>query len=156
MYRRLFVSVNPLHARHVREVMSRVVEPNTRTHYGRVGSGGARRGGWAGRARQDGAPTGLFTQDTTVPHVHQGIEAHCPEHFFGRTNMGNPMLTVGRTKRAVDRRLIRSLLAIYPRFTVRKKRLFVLGCWPMNRCLFVFVNFFHARHVREWKNTTTG
>ena len=36
MYRRLFVSVNSFHARHVREL---IVESKTRTHYGPVTSG---------------------------------------------------------------------------------------------------------------------
>ena len=67
------------------------VETKTRTHYGRVGSRGAQRGGWARRARQDGTPTGFSAQDTTVPRVLQGIEDNCPEHLLGSTNKGNPM-----------------------------------------------------------------
>ena len=67
------------------------VESKTRTHHERVGSGGARWGGWAGRARQDGTPTGLSAQDTNVPRALQGIEDNCPEHLFGSTNKGIPM-----------------------------------------------------------------
>ena len=67
------------------------VEFKTRTHHGWVVSGGARRGGWAGRARQDGTPTCLFAQNITVPRALQGIENKFPEHPFGSTNKGNPM-----------------------------------------------------------------
>ena len=67
------------------------VESKTRTHHGRVGSGGAQRGGWTRRARQDGTPTGFSAQDTTVTRVLQGIEDNCPEHLFGSTNKRNPM-----------------------------------------------------------------
>ena len=70
---------------------TRFVESKTRKHHGRVGSGGARRGGWAGRARQGESPTGLIAQDTTVPRALQGIEDNCPEHLLGSTNKGNPM-----------------------------------------------------------------
>ena len=81
---------------HVRELKksarySILVESKTRTHHGRVESGGARRGGWAGRARQDGTPTCLFAQDTTVPRALQGIEDNRPEHLFGSANKRNPM-----------------------------------------------------------------
>ena len=68
-------------------ITCRIQNPDTP----RVGSGGARRGGWAGRARQDWTPTGLFAQDTTVPRALQGIEDNCPEQLFGSTNKGNPM-----------------------------------------------------------------
>ena len=30
-----------------------------------------------------------------------------------------------------------------------RRPLFVPGCWPVDRRLFVSVNFFHARHVRK-------
>ena len=67
------------------------VESKTRTHHGRVGSGGARRCGWAGRARQDGTPTCFPAQDTTVARAPLGIEDKCPEHLSGSTNKGNTM-----------------------------------------------------------------
>ena len=86
--------------------MKKIVEPKTQTHHGRVGSGGAQRGGWARRAPQDGTPTGFSAQDTTIPRVPQGIENNCLEHFFGNTNTGNPMETGGGTKPTVDPRLI--------------------------------------------------
>ena len=35
----------------------------------------------------------------------------------------------------------------------RREALFVPGCWPVYRRLFVSVNSFHARHVRECKPT---
>ena len=68
--------------------VNRPVESKTRTHHGRVGSGGARRGVCAGRARQDGTPTGMFAQETTVTRSLQGIEDNCPEHLFGSTDKG--------------------------------------------------------------------
>ena len=46
------------------------------------------------------------------------------------------------TKSAVDERLTSGL-------TAKREALFVLSCWPVDRRLFVFVNPFHARHVRE-------
>ena len=44
-----------------------LVESKTRTYHGRVGSG--RAAGRRGGAGQDGTPTGLFAQDTTVPRT---------------------------------------------------------------------------------------
>ena len=76
---------------HLQNTPSQPVESKTRTHHGRVGSGGAQRGGWARRARQNGTPTGLSAQDTTVTRVPQGIENNCPEHLFRSTNKRNPM-----------------------------------------------------------------
>ena len=67
---------------------SKFVESKTLTHNGRVGSGGARRGGWAGQAWQDGTPTG---QDTTGPRALQGIEDNCLEQ-------GKPYLNRWRNK----------------------------------------------------------
>ena len=68
-----------------------LVESKTRTHHGQIGSGGARRGGWAGRARQKGTPTGLFAKGTIIPRSLQGIEDNCREHLIGSTNNRNPM-----------------------------------------------------------------
>ena len=68
-----------------------LVESKTRTHHGRVGSGDARRGGCAGRARQGGTPTDLFAQEITVPRALQGIEDKCHEHLLGSTDKENPM-----------------------------------------------------------------
>ena len=63
----------------------------TRTCYRRVGPGGARQGGWAGRARQNGTPTCLLAEKTTVPRALQSIEGICHEHLFENTNKRNPM-----------------------------------------------------------------
>ena len=54
-------------------------------------SGGARQGSWAGRARQDGTPTGLFAQDITVPRAPQRIEEKCLEQLFESKNKENLM-----------------------------------------------------------------
>ena len=47
------------------------------------------------------------------------------------------------TKPAVDNRLITDLSPV-------REALFVPGCRPVERRLFVSVNPFHARHVREF------
>ena len=46
----------------------------------RAGRDGAAHGGTAGRggAEQDGTPTDLFAQETTVPHTLQTIEENPP------------------------------------------------------------------------------
>ena len=48
--------------------------------------GGARWGGWAGRAQQDGTPTGLFAQETTLPRATQGMDDNCPGHSLVKRN----------------------------------------------------------------------
>ena len=60
---------------------SLTVESKTRTYHGRVGSGGAQRGGRAQQAQQDGTPIGFSAQDTTVHRVLHGIIDNCPEHL---------------------------------------------------------------------------
>ena len=51
------------------------------------------------------------------------------------------------TKSPVDDRFIRCL-------SPRREALFLSGCWPVDRRLFVSVNLFHARHVREEARTS--
>ena len=82
---RLFVFVNPFHARHVREL----VESKTQTYHGRVASGrtAGRRSGTA----QDGTPTERFAQETSVPRTPQGIEDTSPERPPRSTNKRNPI-----------------------------------------------------------------
>ena len=84
--RRLFFSVNPFHARHVREP----VESKTRTYHGRVEAlgGTAERPGGIG---QDCVPTELFAQETQVPCTLQGIAETALERFSRSTNKRNPM-----------------------------------------------------------------
>ena len=56
------------------------------------------------------------------------------------------MSTDGGTISAVDDRFISGL-------SPRQKARFVPGCRTMEKRVFVFVNPFHARHVREARNT---
>ena len=122
----------------------KIVQSKTRTYYERVGSG--RTAGRRGGAGQNGTPTEQFAQKTSVARTLQGIEYTSSERFSRSTNKRNPMLTDGGTQRAVDERLISGLSA-------GQEALFVPGCWPVDRHIFVFVNLFHARHVREPKLT---
>ena len=63
-------------------------------------------------------------------------------------------------------RLITGSLTVHHRLTTGlsagRKSLFVSGCWPVYRRLFVYLNVFHAMHVREYsaskidKGSTVG
>ena len=95
-------------------------------------SGAARRSG----AGQDGTPTGRFAHETTVPLAPRG----------SKTTVLNDS-PEARTKEILckpmgehNERLTRGLSA-------GPRALFVPGCRPMDRRLFVPVNPFHARHV---------
>ena len=68
-------------------------------------------------------------------------EAKTSEFLRKPTKEQNQRLTRGR--RPVHPRFIRGLSA-------RREALFVSGCRPLERRLFVSVNPFHARHVREF------
>ena len=92
--------------------------------------------GWVGRRRV----CSRRTQPSLVPSraskttvLNISSEARKREIFIK---------TVGGTKPAVDNRLISGL-------SPGREALFVPGCWPMYRRLFVFVSPFYARHVRE-------
>ena len=73
----------------IRPLEETPVEPKTRTHHGRVGSG--RTAGWRGGAGQDGTPTEQYAQGTSVPRTPQGIEETMPECRPRSTNKRNPM-----------------------------------------------------------------
>ena len=86
---------------------------------------------------------GRFAKKTTDTLTLRGIVDNCPERFFGSTNKGNPMQIDGGTKFAVDLRLISGL-------SPGRRLLFVLGCGPLYRRFFVFVNPIHVKHVRDF------
>ena len=79
--RRLFVFVNPIHARHVREP----VESKPGQTHVRVGSGSPseRPGGVA----QNWVPTELFARETKVHRIFQGIEETSLQSFSRETIM---------------------------------------------------------------------
>ena len=60
-------------------------------HTTQVDSGDSRRGGWAGRARQNGTPTNLFAKGATVSRASDDIEDNCHEQLSGGRDEGNSM-----------------------------------------------------------------
>ena len=156
----------------------RFAESKTRTHYGRVGSGGARRGAWAGRAWQRGSPTGLFTQDTTVPRGRQGIEENCPEHSIGSTNKNlsspKPGHTTGGSGRGARRgggaeqnpgqnpRLTSGSSAVYLRFTTETRSALCSWLLTSGPAHFCPCKPFSCKacpgksYVNRWGNKTRG
>ena len=77
--RRLFVSVNPFHARHVREHIK--CTPTCRTQnpdIPRAGRDGLVHGGRRGGAGQDGTPTDRSTKETSVLHTFKPFEDNPP------------------------------------------------------------------------------
>ena len=106
------------------------------------GSGrGAQRGGRVGPGRtgrrQNSTPRRQASlvppKASKKPCLNVSPEARTSETLC-KPNVG--------TKSAVDDRFIRGL-------SPGREGLFVPGCRPVDRRLFVFVNPFHARHVRE-------
>ena len=91
-------------------------------------------------------PTKLFAQETKVHRTLQGIDETSLQLLSRSTNKRKPMLTDGKTKSTVDPRFINGLSA-------EQEALFVPGCRPVERRIFVSVNAFYARHVRECKST---
>ena len=109
-----------------------------------AGRGGAARTaegpGWQGGAEQDADDR--FAKDTSVLQALWQIKGESCWRLLGSTNIGNRLKTDQGTKPAVDQRLIRSLPA-------GQEALFVFSCLPVYRCLFAFVNLFHAGQSRE-------
>ena len=97
--------------------------------------GGTRRGAGAGRGRTGRRLIGSSRKQPFFFLVSQSIERS--------KHKRNPMQTDGGTKHPVDDRLITGLSA-------GRRPLFVPGCCAVGRRLFVPVNLFHARHIREF------
>ena len=124
------------------------VESKTRTHNGRVGSARRRADGGAGRRwAKQGADISVALEANSP----SGPPAHCRQLFRTslrkheqRKSYVNRWRNKTRGWPAVYHRLIRGL-------SPGPRALFVAGCWPVYRRLFVSVNPFHARHVREFK-----
>ena len=128
-----------------------LVESKTRIYHGRVAGGsgrGARRGGGAGPGRagrrQNSTPR---RQASLVPP--KASKKRCLNFSPEARTSETPCKPNAGTKSAVDDRFIRGL-------SPGREALFVPGCRPVYRRLFVFVNPFHARHVREKPGHTTG
>ena len=117
------------------------VESKTRTYHGRVG---AAHGGAAGpgRAGQDGTPTDWFAQVTTDPRSPQAS-------WTTVLNDSSEARTTEFLCKPMEERQPRSTSGL----SAGPRALFVPGCWPVCRRFFVFVNPFHARHVREKPDT---
>ena len=79
---------------------------------------------------------------TTKPHAVRCMKNNCPEQLVGSKNKGNPMQNRWQAKPAFDLRLITGS-------SPARRPLFVPGCEPVYRRLFVFVNRFHANHVQK-------
>ena len=166
MERRLFVSVNPFHARHVRE---------NRTYHERFRSG--RTAGRPGGVGQGCVPTDAFANETRVPLTRQGIEEKpggvgqdCMpaeffalgrilsrtfqsiydtslERFFRSTNKRNPIETSGGSKPLVDNWFITVLTLVHRQ---DEKLSFPLAADQWTDV--VFCKPIHAKHVRECRN----
>ena len=124
--------------------MSRVVKslsnPKPGHTTGRSGRGGARRGGegrrgWVGR--------------DAVGSIQPGILPSSESKTLSWTCLRKHEQTKSYLNRW--RNEIRG-------WSAGPRALFVPGCWPVCRRLFVFVNLSHARHVREnrWGNEISG
>ena len=139
-------SLNP-HREHL--LMQTPVESKTRTYHGRVGSArpSERRGGSAKiGCQQNCSPR---KRRFTVPskaskkrRFNVSAEARISEILCQPTEEQNQRLTRGR--QPVPPRFIRGL-------ATGQEAFFVPGCQAVERRLLVFVNSFHARHVREQK-----
>ena len=127
------------------------IESKTRTHHGPVGSGRrtARRRGGAGLSRTGrrwvdparGQPSLLPSSESRTLSWTSLRKHEQSNSYLKPTEGQNPRLTSGWP--AVYLRFIRG-------WSAGRKALFVPGCWPVYRRLFVSVNPFHARNVREW------
>ena len=110
----------------------------------RAGRYGAAHGGTArpgGDGQHRTPTTGLFAQEIT----NTLIPRRGKNDFLGvfwKNEQWKPYVNRWRKKTAVDPRLITGL-------TAGRKALFLPGCQPVERRLFVFVNPYHARNVRE-------
>ena len=108
-----------------------LVKPKTWTYLGQVGMGnhGGTEGPAGTRRRQDGSPR------RNSPFYAPGDGRMTSWVFSGSNNKGNPMQTDGRTKSVFHPRFIRCL-------SLGLKALFVLGCLPVDKGLFVYVHLF--------------
>ena len=133
-----------------KHLINQAFEPKTQTYHTRVGS--ERPAERPSGVVQDCMSTELFaqkTKSTILPNAskkrpfHVSLEARTSEIPCKPTEGQNQLLTRGFSP--VYHWFINGLSA-------GREALFVFGCRPVYRCLFVSVNFFHARHVRENSN----
>ena len=116
---------------------------------GRVGaySGVA---GW-GRA-------GMFANKTV--RLGNNIYSHSPKHRRHVVSTSSQKHEQAKSYVNRWRNKARGRQPFHPRFitglSAKREALFVAGCRPVKRRLFIFVNPFHARHVREPQCASTG
>ena len=124
-------------------VQGKSVEYKTRTYHGRGGL--ERPAGQPEEVGQDWLPTELFAQEKTVHRSLQGFEETCKDSQEARTS---EILCKPTTEQ--NQRLTRCLSTVYHRFISGKRSVFVPCFRPVERRLFISINPFHARHVREF------
>ena len=125
---------------YIAHCVGQLVESKIRTYHGRVEEGRPGRQVW--EAGQDAKPTGSVRRGDKRPSCPR-VEDNCLECVLGSTNKRNLMQIDEVQKTAVDYRLMTDLSA-------GRRLLFVSGCRPVYRRLFVSVNGCRARHVREF------
>ena len=107
---------------------------------------GGTQSGAAGRSRtgQSDVPTICFAWHTNVSLVPPANRRQHSERVSESTNKGNPMYTDGKTKTAIEPRLLPSL-------SPGNRPPLMPGCEQIYRRLFVSINPFRAMHIRVSK-----
>ena len=131
--RNLLCAYNPINV--FSNPKTQPVESETRTYQGRVGSG--RTAGRRGGAGQDA--------DRTV-RPGDKRPAYPPRHR--KTNVLN-VSPEARTSEILCKPMEEHNDRLTSGLSAGREALFIPGCSPVDRCLFVSVNPFHARHIRE-------
>ena len=103
-----------------------------------LGRHGAEQTAGQGDTGHNKVPTFRSPWKPTAPLALQRTVTNCSECLFASSNEGNPNYTVKETKWPVDPQFICGL-------SPGQRALFVAGCWPVYRRLFVFAKLLSCK-----------